>query len=116
MNRKCQTRPGFDTFGAKSADSTGLFSRPITRAGSFDDLVGGEQKLWRNGQPERFGGSKINHQIVFGWLLIGQIDGLLAAQDAIDIGGRATIKVGPIRAVANQPSVYHVHTVGIDGW
>src|SRR5262245_44514051 len=83
---------------------------------SFDDLVGGEQKLWRNGQPERFGGSKINHQIVFGWLLIGQIGGLLAAQDAIDIGGRATIKVGPIRAVTNQPSVYHVHTVGIDGW
>src|SRR6516164_5012758 len=30
MNPKCQTRPGFDTFSAKSADLTGLKMRRIT--------------------------------------------------------------------------------------
>src|SRR5262249_22305789 len=32
MNPKCQTRPGFDTFSAKSAHLTGLKMRRITRA------------------------------------------------------------------------------------
>jgi hypothetical protein len=36
MNPKCQTRPGFDTFSAKSADLTGLKMRRITRAVSID--------------------------------------------------------------------------------
>ena len=34
MNPKCQTRPGFDTFSAKSADLTGSKMRRITRAAS----------------------------------------------------------------------------------
>ena len=40
MNSKCQTRPGFDTFSAKSADLTGLKMIRITRDASFDHLVG----------------------------------------------------------------------------
>src|SRR5215472_14128673 len=36
-NPKCQTRPGFDTFSAKSADLTGLKMRRITRAASCVD-------------------------------------------------------------------------------
>src|SRR5262249_32216565 len=45
MNRKCQTRPGFDTFSAKSADSTVLFSMLITR-GEFITLPGGAAASW----------------------------------------------------------------------
>src|SRR6516162_5912462 len=37
MNPKCQTRPGFDTFSAKSAHLTGLKMRRITRAASCVD-------------------------------------------------------------------------------
>src|SRR5215468_966265 len=37
MNPKCQTRPEFDTFSAKSADLTGLKMRRITRAVSLPD-------------------------------------------------------------------------------
>src|SRR6516164_5221499 len=37
MNPKCQTRPGFDTFGARSADFTGLKMRRITRGVSCVD-------------------------------------------------------------------------------
>src|SRR5262245_42503688 len=39
-NTKCQTRPVFDTFSARSADSTGLKMIRITRGASFDHLVG----------------------------------------------------------------------------
>jgi len=38
MNPKCQTRPGFDTFSAKSAHLTGLKMRRITRAVSLPVL------------------------------------------------------------------------------
>src|SRR6516165_6287996 len=37
LNPKCQTRPGFDTFSARSADLTGLKMRRITRGGSCVD-------------------------------------------------------------------------------
>src|SRR5262245_40802160 len=48
MNPKCQTRPGFDTFSAKSADLTGLKMRRITRGGLFDRLVGaGDENRWQ---------------------------------------------------------------------
>jgi hypothetical protein len=46
MNPKCQTRPVFDNFGARSADSTGLLSMLITRAGSFDHLVGAAEQWY----------------------------------------------------------------------
>src|SRR5262249_24973005 len=39
-NPKCQTRPVFDTFFARSADSTGLKMRRITRR-EFITLLGG---------------------------------------------------------------------------
>src|SRR5215831_12221790 len=38
-NPKCQTRPGFDTFSAKSADLTGLKRRRITRAVSIGRIA-----------------------------------------------------------------------------
>jgi hypothetical protein len=43
MNPKCHSRSVCDTFSAKGADSTGLFLMPITRAASFDYLVGGRE-------------------------------------------------------------------------
>jgi hypothetical protein len=46
MNRKCHSRSVCDTFSARSAGSTGLFSVLITRAVSFDHLVG-PQSLWQ---------------------------------------------------------------------
>jgi len=46
---------------------------------SFDHLVGGEQKFRRNLQPKHLGGLQVDHELVLGGLLIGQIAGLLAA-------------------------------------
>ena len=56
-NPKCQTQPTFDTFSARSADSTGLFSMPITRAASFDHLVD-------NGISNKMGNS-LSHDLRF---------------------------------------------------
>jgi len=48
MNPKCLGRSVPDTFDAKSADFTGLFSMLITRVGLFDRLVGaGYQNRWQ---------------------------------------------------------------------
>jgi hypothetical protein len=51
-NPKCQTGPTFDTYAARSADSTGLFSMLITRAASFDHLVCADEQTSRRCQPK----------------------------------------------------------------
>jgi hypothetical protein len=52
-NPKCQTGPTFDTFDAKSADSTGLFLMLITRAVSFDHLVSAGKQRRRHREPDQ---------------------------------------------------------------
>ena len=69
MNPKCQTRPGFDTFSARSADLTGLKMRRITRAASFDDLVGDGEQFVRNLEAERLGRLEVDEQLNFRGLL-----------------------------------------------
>src|SRR5262249_34576877 len=48
QERKCLGRTIPDTFDARSADSTGLKMRQITRGESFDDLVGAGEQHGRN--------------------------------------------------------------------
>jgi hypothetical protein len=48
-NPKCLAGMLPDTFSAKGAYSTGLFLMPITRAASFDHLVGAGEKGLRHG-------------------------------------------------------------------
>src|SRR4029434_8095652 len=64
-----------------------------------------EQKPRWDFKPERGSGRAIDHQLIFGGLLIGQITRLLAAQDAIDVGGGAAIEFDAIHAVERQASV-----------
>ena len=85
MNPKCQTRPGFDTFSAKSADLTGLKMRRITRAASFDQLIGAQQERFRDRQPEPFGGGQIDDEIELGRLFNRKLARLGAAQDLVDV-------------------------------
>ena len=68
MNPKCQTRPVFDNLGARSADSTVLFSVLITRAASFDHLVGEREQIVGDFESKRLCGPEIDHHLEFGRL------------------------------------------------
>ena len=54
---------------------------------SFDQLVGAQEERLRNRQADLLGGLEIDHQHEFGRLLDGEIGGLGALQDPIDVGG-----------------------------
>ena len=50
---------------------------------SLDHVVGTGEERRRNGQSKRLGGLEIEHQLVLGRRLYGQVGGLLAFEDAI---------------------------------
>src|SRR5215831_8632762 len=65
-------------------------------------LVGAEQNRWGDGKAERLGGLEVHDHLEFCWKLHREIARLLAAQDAIDIGGTATIGVYQVSSVGKQ--------------
>jgi transposase len=58
---------------------------PACLAHSFDDLVGKIEDRGRDRQPERFGGPQVNNQLEPCRLLNGQVGGLGALQDLVDV-------------------------------
>src|SRR5215469_2754231 len=99
MNPKCQTRPGFDTFSARSADLTGLKMRRITRGVSFDYLVSVLQERLGNSESEGFRRLEIDHQLELARQLYRKFARLGAFQDAIDVAGRLPIMLRQINAI-----------------
>jgi len=75
MSAKCQKR----TFGY-----------------SLDDLVGGDQQPRRNSNAERLCCSNVDGCSEFGRGLYWEIGGLVAAQNAVNIGGRTAVLVEDI--------------------
>ena len=71
-------------------------------SGLFDHLVGAREHRCRHVEAERFGGLHVDHQLVLGRRLHGQVGWLLALEDAIDVNGRATVMVVLIRPVGDQ--------------
>ena len=59
----------------------------------------------RHGEAERLGSLEIDYQLVLGRRLHRQVGGLLALENAIDIGGRATVLVNKIRPIGDQAAV-----------
>ena len=81
----------------------------------FDHLVGGgKQRLW-HGEPECLRGIEIDDQFIFGGRLHREIAQLLALEYAIDVAGRAPVKVNVIRSVGDQATIRDDEAVGIDG-
>src|SRR6516164_3922768 len=68
----------------------------------FDDLVGAQQNRWGYGKTERVGSLAVHDHLELGRKLHREIARLLAAQDAIHIGGGATPGVYPVDSVGEQ--------------
>src|SRR3954469_16533109 len=57
----------------------------------IDHLVGAGKEGWRNGDPERFGGLEIDHQLEPGRLLHRQVRWFRPVEDSSDIDAGQTI-------------------------
>src|SRR5262249_58745695 len=104
-NPKCLGTSLPDTFGARSADLTGLKMRRITRGASFDHLVGKREQLVWNLKAKGLGGLEIDDKVVLGRGLHRQVGRLLAFEDAIDVPGGAPGLVDLIRPVGGEGTV-----------
>jgi len=74
---------------------TGIDAAPRTVAvchkQSFDHLVGQrEQRRWHF-DAERFRSLEVNHQLIFGRLLDGQVGGFGTPEDFVDVNCRTSV-------------------------
>ena len=68
----------------------------------FDHLVGaGEERRW-HGEAELLGGLEVDHEFVLGGRLHGQVGGLFASEDTVDVAGRAAELVDKIGCIDDQ--------------
>src|SRR6516164_141851 len=80
----------------------------------FDDLGGAQQNRWGYGKTECRGGLAVHDHLELGRELNREIARLLAAQDAIDIGGGATKNVYLVNSVGEQAAVSGLARIRID--
>jgi hypothetical protein len=60
---------------------------------SFDDLIRPQQQRRRDGEPERFGGLEIDHELELVWLFDREVAGLGALEDFVD-EDRRSLEIG----------------------
>src|SRR5262249_59407467 len=101
MNLKCLGRAIPDTFSARSADSTGLKMRRITRAASLDHLVGNGEQPWREAQAECLGSVEVDHQLEFSRLHDRKVGRLLALENPAGVNAGQATRVSKARTVAH---------------
>src|SRR5262249_27011115 len=83
----------------------GLFSMPITRAASFDHLVGAQQGCFRNREAKGLRGLEVNGKLEHGWLPDRKTPGLLATKNSGNVLSGTTPEHSPVRAVADEAAI-----------
>src|SRR6516162_6888504 len=71
---------------------------------SFDHLVGAYHQCYRHLEPDCPCGLEVDDQLEFRRLLYRKTGGTSAAKNFVDVDGSATIKVGVVRPIRDQPS------------
>src|SRR5262249_55138173 len=102
LNPKCLGKSVPDTFSARSAHLTGLKMRRITRAASFDHLVGAGEQCRRHRKAECLRRDQIDDEIELGRLLDRKVGGLRSAKDLVDQLSGAAELVREIWSVGHE--------------
>src|SRR5262249_39213838 len=84
--------------------------RAPNRAASFSPVVGEGEELMGAVEAGRFRGLRVEHQLIFGRRLQGQVGGLLSLEDAVDVTACLSELVNDIRPVRDQAATCHVVT------
>ena len=74
----------------------------------LDDLVGAQQNRLRHRKSKRLGGLEVHDHLELGRKLHREIARLLAAQDAIHIGGGTQFRQSATMVFRSEPSVFIV--------
>src|SRR3990172_3202692 len=73
---------------------------------SLNDLIRPLEERLRDRQAEGLGGLEVDHQLELRRLLDGQVGGLGALEDLIDIRGGTSEQVSKVRPIGHQPTVF----------
>src|SRR6516225_624647 len=116
MNPKCLGRAIPDTSSARSAHLTGLKMIRISRAFSFNHLVGQQQERLGDGQPHRFRGLEVDHQLELRRPLDRQIAGAGALEDFVHETGNPPPDVRQARRIGDQAVCHRELSETVDRW
>ena len=78
----------------------------------LDDLIGGGQQRFRDGEAEGLGGLEVDDEFELGRELNWQIARLCSTQDAIHVGVRISKKIDGLRSIGHQAAIDTVIVAG----
>ena len=81
----------------------------------FNHLVRERNQPRWNGESERFGGLKIDHEFVFGRLKDRQIGRLRAFEDLSDVSARVSVGIRDTGSIADKTAIDRIFTKLING-
>src|SRR5713101_7270832 len=71
-------------------------------APSLDDLIRPPQQRWRDRQAEGLGGLEVDDQLELRRLLDGQVGGLGALEDLVDVGRGPPKHISKVRSIGHE--------------